>query len=88
MFERVSEQNTLNEIRERKKQALLKEWKVETKIHTSSVTLTDKEQDECFKEWLQQKRKELFIETVSTMDCELSGVREETFEALLEDLEK
>jgi len=36
--------------------------------------------------WLQQMRKEMFIPTVSLMDCELSGIREETFDELLEEL--
>jgi hypothetical protein len=40
-----------------------------------------------FVKWLKQKREELFINTVSTMDCEMSGIREETFDNLLEDLE-
>lgn len=37
-------------------------------------------------EYIKRKRKTLFIETVSTMDCELSGIREETFDELLKGL--
>jgi hypothetical protein len=36
--------------------------------------------------WLTEKREDLFINTVTTMDCEMSGVREDTFEALLASL--
>lgn len=38
--------------------------------------------------YLKEKQKEMFIDTISTMDCELSAVREETFEVLLEDIHK
>ena len=40
------------------------------------------------KKWLQECRKEWHISTVTSMDCELSGIRDETFEKLLEELEK
>ena len=33
-------------------------------------------------EWLNEKREDLFINTVSSTDCEWSGVREDTFDAL------
>ena len=49
--------------------------------------LTEEARMRCVQKWLQQKEKEMFIETVSLMDCELSAVRTKTFEELLKDLE-
>jgi hypothetical protein len=37
-------------------------------------------------DWLKKERVRLFIPTVSTMDCELSGVVDDTFEELLGNL--
>lgn len=41
---------------------------------------------ESVREWLKKERERLFIPTVSTMDCEMSGAVDDTFEELLENL--
>lgn len=72
------------------------EWNRKAKIPFEMLTKEEKKSDYEIAEkvwipmlcqWLKSKREELFIDTVTSEDCEMSGVREETFEALLQSLE-
>lgn len=67
------------------KQILLKKHVDYLNDDTSSKDLGAYLQDGVI-EWLKQKEQEMFINTVSQMDCELSAIRTETFEELLNDL--